>query len=172
MTEQDVTLLKDFVLRPMIQGRDTAHMLRAAFHDSVGGSDGCLNRDVAENSGFDDPPGENFIRIVDRIDAVYDSLVRVRFPALSRADFYVMAGEVAVENAFVNAEVDLFPLASLSLSSGIGFCDLFLLTITRLTREYAPTSLTVATRGSWRRYRLIFTHFCMMEKTLLSPYYS
>ncbi len=82
----------------MIQGRDTAHMLRAVFHDSVGkpfiiptvgqvtqyvvmclllnlcigGSDGCLNRNVDANKGFDNDE-DNFIRIVDTLDDFYDN---------------------------------------------------------------------------------------------------
>ncbi len=88
-------------IRPLIQGRETAHVLRAVFHDSVGGSDGCLNRGVDENSGFEGE--DNFIRIIDDLDVIYDE--EVVDTGLSRADFYVLAGEVAVENAFVNAEI-------------------------------------------------------------------
>ncbi len=35
ISSKDIRKVKDRI-RPMIQGRDTAHMLRATFHDSVG----------------------------------------------------------------------------------------------------------------------------------------
>ena len=68
----------------------------------TGGMDGCLNREVDENSGFAGPG--NFMNIVGVLDNMYDSTYAEC--GLSRADFYVLAGEVALENAFAEAQRD------------------------------------------------------------------
>ena len=105
------TVTQDFVdevhanLREIVVGRLAAHMVRAVFHDCVGGCDGCINRGVPPNMG---PPGpENWIATVDALDNVYNFLYLNS--GLSRADFYVLAAQAGIENAVENANAEGCP---------------------------------------------------------------
>ena len=56
-----------------------AHTVRIAFHDCVGGCDGCINRDNPDNAG-------PMLETLTVVDSIYDSLYR---DYMSRADFYI-----------------------------------------------------------------------------------
>ena len=74
-----------------------ASVVRTAFHDCVGGCDGCLNRANPENLGF----SLNSLAVLDQI---YDS----KFQAdLSRADLWVLSAVTAMEESlkFNNANL-------------------------------------------------------------------
>ncbi len=61
--------------------------------------DGCINRAVGPNQG---PPGpENWISTIDALDNVYNFLYIDS--GLSRADFYVLAGNAGILNAVEEA---------------------------------------------------------------------
>jgi len=83
-------------LRSVVRGPSLATVLRLSFHDCVGGCNGCLNVDNADNAGLAD--------IVADLDTVYtengyDSV-------LSRADFWALAGIYAVDKAIVLNNAD------------------------------------------------------------------
>ncbi|CAH1800990.1 unnamed protein product [Owenia fusiformis] len=66
--------------RPLLAGA-----VRLAFHDCVGGCDGCINHNNADNAG---------LKVYsDQLDAIYTNYSN----KLSRADFYALAGITAVE---------------------------------------------------------------------------
>ncbi|KAF6034678.1 APX2 [Bugula neritina] len=65
-----------------------AGFIRLAFHDCVGGCDGCLNIRNPSNAGL------NFYKTP--LDLMYKEFI---FPMMSRADWYALAGYTAVEVA-------------------------------------------------------------------------
>jgi len=85
-TTSEITAMKNKI-RSVVRGSTLATTVRLAFHDCVGGCDGCLNINNADNAGLAD--------IVASLDTVYtdngyDSI-------LSRADFWALAEIYAVD---------------------------------------------------------------------------
>jgi len=74
-------------IRPVVKGKAIPTALRLAFHDCVGGCDGCLNVDNPSNAGLAD--------LVADLDAVY--LENGYDTVLSRADLWALAGIYAVD---------------------------------------------------------------------------
>jgi len=88
LTSDDVTDIKN-KLRTVVRGSLIPTAVRLAFHDCVGGCNGCVNLENASNNGLGD--------LVASLDTLYtangyDSL-------LSRADFWALAGIYAVDKA-------------------------------------------------------------------------
>lgn len=88
LTSADVTYIKK-KLRSVVRGPFIPTAVRLAFHDCVGGCNGCLNLDNASNNGLG-----VLVASLDTLYTVngYDSL-------LSRADFWALAGIYAVDKA-------------------------------------------------------------------------
>jgi len=55
-----------------------------------------LERDSLDNGGLPGP--DHFLNVLNSLDLIYDRGGK-RLKGLSRADFYVLAGEAALENA-------------------------------------------------------------------------
>jgi len=74
-----------------------AHTVRIAFHDCVGGCDGCINRANPDNFG-------PMLDTLTDIDRIYDSKYR---NSMSRADFYILTAVTGLEEAleFNNANL-------------------------------------------------------------------
>lgn len=71
--------------------------VRIAFHDCVGGCDGCINRNNPDNFG-------SMFTSLDIIDRIYDDGYK---DFMSRADFYVLAGVTALEESLNFNNVNL-----------------------------------------------------------------
>ena len=82
-----------------------AHTVRIAFHDCVGGCDGCINRDNPDNAG-------PMLETLTVVDSIYDSLYR---DYMSRADFYILTAVTGLEEAL------RFNNANLTQTLGLGF---------------------------------------------------
>ncbi len=93
-------------LRGEITGLRAAHAIRLAFHDCVGGCDGCINLDNPFNAAIPGSPGSWHLTI-DLINDLYDA--EFCESGLSRADFYVLAGMAGVSNAVDLANENLKP---------------------------------------------------------------
>merc|ERR1711860_490402 len=83
-------------LSDLVQGAAIGHVVRLAFHDCVGGCDGCLNHDDPDNQGL-------MLTTVDKLNQRYDERnYKARF-GLSRADFWQLAAirgiEIGIDNA-------------------------------------------------------------------------
>jgi len=74
-----------------------AHTVRIAFHDCVGGCDGCINRDNPDNAG-------PMLETLTEVDSIYDSQY---MSYMSRADFYILTAVTGLEEAlrFNNANL-------------------------------------------------------------------
>jgi len=74
-------------IRTVVRGSTLPTAVRLAFHDCVGGCDGCLNVNNPDNAGLSD--------LVDSLDTVYTT--NGYDSVLSRADFWALAGVYAVD---------------------------------------------------------------------------
>merc|ERR1712013_849355 len=74
-------------IRTVVRGSTLPTAVRLAFHDCVGGCDGCLNVNNPDNAGLAD--------LVDSLDTVYTT--NGYDSVLSRADFWALAGVYAVD---------------------------------------------------------------------------
>jgi len=70
--------------------------VRLAFHDCVGGCNGCLNLDNPSNFGLED--------LVDELETLYQD--EGYSSLISRADFWALAGIAAVDKGIENANED------------------------------------------------------------------
>ncbi len=98
VSEETVAMARERLEADMTELR-AGHAVRLAFHDCVGGCDGCLNR--AHPANFALPNEESWLLTVDLIDAIYDS--EFADSGLSRADFYILAGEAGLANSVKEA---------------------------------------------------------------------
>jgi len=84
---------RDFKQRP----DRIAHVIRLAFHDCVGGCDGCVDEDNTDNFG----------PMLDT-KAMFDQRYAAQWSAtLSKADYYALASYVALREGVKNANVGL-----------------------------------------------------------------
>ncbi|XP_013412191.1 putative ascorbate peroxidase [Lingula anatina] len=95
LTTTDVENLKD-LLTILVNTQDSdgerplvAANVRLAFHDCVGGCDGCVDFSNADNAGLQ--------TVVGLLDALYGDTSNGISALISRADFYALAGIVGVE---------------------------------------------------------------------------
>jgi hypothetical protein len=78
----------------MLAAQYLGPIIRLAFHDCIGGCDGCLNLAQPDNRGMELP--------LAGLEAVYR---KHNFgAAISRADFWALAGQLAVERALRNSK--------------------------------------------------------------------
>jgi len=91
LTTNELTSL-DNALRTVVRGPAVATTVRLAFHDCVGGCNGCLNVDNPDNAGLED--------LVGNLETAYtdNSLSAL----VSRADFWAYAGIYAVKEAIAS----------------------------------------------------------------------
>lgn len=90
----------DNAVKEVIRGDKLPTAVRLAFHDCVGGCDGCLNVNDADNAGFND--------LMEALEKVYQA--KKLGDIISRADFWVYGSiyaiektvELANENCFTN----------------------------------------------------------------------
>ena len=104
-----------------------ATAVRIAFHDCVGGCDGCINRDNPDNAGF-------MFDSLDVMDKIYEDKYEKK---MSRADFYILTGVTALEESlkFNNANLTSSYISPVKFNFKYGRCD-------------CPTSpLTTVSRG-------------------------
>jgi len=92
-----------------------ATAVRIAFHDCVGGCDGCINRNNPDNFGF-------MFDSLDVMDKIYDEGYK---QAMSRADFYILTGVTALEESlqFNNANLTSSYLQPVRFNFKYGRCD-------------------------------------------------
>jgi len=80
-------------LRALVKGSVIPTAVRLAFHDCVGGCDGCLNTDNPDNAGLSD--------IVAELDTIYQD--NGYSELMSRADFWAFTGYYSLNLAAENA---------------------------------------------------------------------
>jgi len=92
-----------------------ATAVRIAFHDCVGGCDGCINRNNPDNAGF-------MFDSLDVMDKIYEEGYK---QDMSRADFYILTGVTALEESlqFNNANLTSSYIQPVRFSFGYGRCD-------------------------------------------------
>ena len=103
-------------LGPVVRGTNMPTAVRLAFHDCVGGCDGCLNTDNPDNAGLAD--------IVNNLETVYED--NGYSALLSRADFWAYAAYSALDIAVGNANTSCsgcMPELGLVFKSGRVDCD-------------------------------------------------
>jgi len=117
LSSDDLTDL-DNKLRQVVRGTTIATAVRLAFHDCVGGCNGCLNINNEDNAGLPD--------LVEDLETLYtdNSLDTL----LTRADFWAYAGIYALEKAieFTNEDCDTcdtVPSLNLTFQTGRVDCD-------------------------------------------------
>jgi len=79
--------MKLMLQRTVVRGTNIPTALRLAFHDCVGGCDGCLNTDNPDNAGLAD--------LIDSLETLYQE--QGYSDIISRADFWALAGITAVD---------------------------------------------------------------------------
>lgn len=92
-----------------------ATTVRLAFHDCVGGCDGCINRNNPDNSGF-------LFDTLDVLDQIYeDSYIA----DMSRADFYILSAVTGLEESlnFNNVNLTSNFLSPVTFNFKYGRCD-------------------------------------------------
>jgi len=92
-----------------------ATAVRIAFHDCVGGCDGCINRANPDNAGF-------MFDSLDVMDKIYEDKYEEK---MSRADFYILTGVTALEESlkFNNANLTSNFISSVKFNFKYGRCD-------------------------------------------------
>jgi len=105
-----------------------ATAVRIAFHDCVGGCDGCINRDNPDNAGF-------MFDSLDVMDRVYEKKYKSE---MSRADFYILTGVTALEESlkFNNANLTSNYLRPVKFKFKFGRCDCPTSPYTSVDREF------------------------------------
>ena len=92
-----------------------ATAVRIAFHDCVGGCDGCINRNNPDNFGF-------MFDSLDVMDKLYDGGYK---QVMSRADFYILTGVTALEESlqFNNVNLTSSYIQPVKFNFKYGRCD-------------------------------------------------
>ena len=92
-----------------------AHCVRIAFHDCVGGCDGCINRANPGNAG-------PMLETLDAMDEIYEEKVEKK---MSRADFYILTAVTALEESlkFNNANLTENFIKPVKFKFLYGRCD-------------------------------------------------
>ena len=92
-----------------------AHSLRIAFHDCVGGCDGCINRANSDNAG-------PMLDSLDVMDKIYEDQIKKK---MSRADFYILTAVTALEESlkFNNANLTSSFIKPVKFNFKYGRCD-------------------------------------------------
>jgi len=96
LTTDEVSTIRTKLERKVIRGSNVPTALRLAFHDCVGGCNGCLNVDNPHNGGLSD--------LVEELEALYQD--EGYSSLISRADFWALAGIAAVDKGIANANED------------------------------------------------------------------
>ena len=88
---RSVNEVKKVLINDLFDARSDryAHVVRAAFHDCVGGCDGCINRNNPGNAG-------PMLETLDAMDKIYDAKAK---KLMSRADFYVLTAITGLEES-------------------------------------------------------------------------
>jgi len=95
LTAADLTVIQRGV-RTVVAGANVSTMVRLAFHDCVGGCNGCININNPDNNGLKP--------LAAGLDAVYVANNFSRL--LSRADFWAYAAIFAVQNSVASANAN------------------------------------------------------------------
>jgi len=92
-----------------------AHVVRIAFHDCVGGCDGCINRNNPDNFG-------PMLDTLDEADKIYNARYK---RTMSRADFYILTAVTALEESlqFNNANLTSNFIRPVKFNFKYGRCD-------------------------------------------------
>jgi hypothetical protein len=117
LQSKTVEAAKAELIAKLFKGNEDRYAVavRIAFHDCVGGCDGCINRANPGNFG-------SLFTSLDIIDPIYDA----RYKAyMSRADFYVLAGVTALEESlkFNNANLTSNYIRPVKFNFKYGRCD-------------------------------------------------
>jgi len=97
LTEKQLTRMSNKIAAVIRVNNTLPAIVRLAFHDCVGGCDGCLNINNADNAGLED--------VVASLDTVYTDNSYADW-GVSRADFWAYAGYCALETAVEKANED------------------------------------------------------------------
>ena len=103
--------------------------VRIAFHDCVGGCDGCINRNNPDNFG-------SMFTSLDIMDRIYDDSYK---SYMSRADFYVLTGVTALAESlkFNNANLTSNYIRPVKFNFKYGRCDCSTSPTTNVDRGHA-----------------------------------
>ena len=88
---RSVNKVKKVLINDLFDARSDryAHVVRAAFHDCVGGCDGCINRNNPGNAG-------PMLETLKAMDKIYDAKAK---KLMSRADFYILTAITGLEES-------------------------------------------------------------------------
>jgi len=116
LTASDLTSI-DSIIRSTIRGTNIATMVRLAFHDCVGGCNGCININNEDNAGLPD--------LVATLDTLYTS--NNLDAVLTRADFWAYCSYFALNRAVTiannNCDADDCAMPDLGLVFQYGRTD-------------------------------------------------